>query len=157
MQLRRKNLAEAEVRFRKAAQIDPHDADYAYHLGCVLRDAGRFAEALEWFRRAVTLDERVAGYEVWREIGAAELRLGSLPASLAALARYLEHREYDPAGLVYYGEALAATGHPEEARNAFENALRAVATMPHHRRGELRPWARRAKSGLRSISTIGPR
>ncbi|WP_321476501.1 tetratricopeptide repeat protein [uncultured Paludibaculum sp.] len=149
LQLRRRNLAEAEARFRKAAEIDPQDADYAYYLGAVLRDAGRLPEALECFRQTASLDGKVAGYQVWREIGGIELRLGRHEESLAALRRYLEHREYDPEGLVYYGEALAATGHAQEARSTFEKALGSVASMPHHRRGELRVWARRAKDGMR--------
>lgn len=149
LQLRRRNLREAEARFRKAAQIDPQDADYSYQLGVVLRDAGRFAEALEYLRRAASLDGKVAGYQVWRAIGGVELRLGHHAESLAALRRYLEHRQYDPEGLVYYGEALAATGQAAEARSAFEKALESVATMPRHRRGEMRVWAGRARGGLR--------
>ncbi|HLJ49953.1 MAG TPA: tetratricopeptide repeat protein [Bryobacteraceae bacterium] len=149
IQLQRHNLTEAEARFRRAAEIDPSDADYAYRLGCVLRSRGQLAESLEWLERAARLNARTAGSEVWREIGATQLGLGGFQESLAALDRYLNDREYDPVGLTYHGEALLGLGRRGEAKASFEKALEAIRTMPRHRRGELRPWAGRAKEGLR--------
>jgi hypothetical protein len=149
IQLQRRNLAEAEARFRQAAEIDPSDADYAFQLGCVLRGRGQLPEALEWLSRAAALNEKTAGYEVWREIGATQLSLGNYEQSLAALNRYVNDREYDPIGLVYRAEALNNVGRHHDARSSYEKALEAITTMPRHRRGELRPWASRAKNGLR--------
>ncbi len=51
------------------------------------------------------------------------------------MRRYLEHREYDPEGLVYNGEALAVPGQAGEARRASEKALSSVASVPRQRRG----------------------
>ncbi len=153
IQLQRHNLTEAESRFRRAAEIDPSDPDYAFRLGCVLRSKGQLAEALEWLARAAKLNARTAGSEVWREIGATQLGLGSFQDSLAALDRYLNDREYDPVGLVFHGEALQALGRQADAHASFEKALEAFKTMPRHRRGELRPWAGRAKEGLRKSAT----
>ena len=155
MQVQRRNLAEAEACFRKAVEIDSHDADYAYQLGRVLRDRGQLAEALEWLNRAAGLNEKTAGGEVWREIGATQLDLGRCEESLTALQRYVADREYDPIGLVYYGEALDSSDRSEDARVYFERALEAIRTMPQHRRGELRPWAGRAKTGLRRTCSVG--
>jgi Tfp pilus assembly protein PilF len=155
MQVQRRNLAEAEACFRKAVEIDQHDADYAYQLGRVLRDRGQLPEALEWFNRAARINEKTAGGEVWREIGATQLDLGRCEESLAALQRYVSDREYDPIGLVYYGEALDGSDRSGDARVYFERALEAIRTMPQHRRGELRPWAGRAKTGLRRTCSVG--
>ena len=41
----RRNLAEAETRFRRASEIDPEDADYQFNLGRALRELGRPDEA----------------------------------------------------------------------------------------------------------------
>ena len=155
MQVQRRNLAEAEACFRKAVEIDPHDADYAYQLGRVLRDRGQLAEALERFNQAALLNQRTAGGEVWREIGATQLDLGRSRESLAALERYVADREYDPIGLVYYAEALDSSDRSGDARKCFERALEAIRTMPQHRRGELRPWAGRARTGLRRTGCAG--
>ncbi len=127
----------------------PGRCRYAFKLGCVLRERGQFAEALEWLNRAAALNPKVGGCEVWREIGATQLSLCSYEESLAALERYVNDREYDPIGLVYRAEPLNSVGRHGEARATYERALEAIATMPRHRRGELRPWASRAKSGLR--------
>ena len=151
LQMHRRSWAEAESRFRTAAGIQPDDADYSFQLGCVLREQGREKEALEWLQRAAQLNDKAANNEVWREIGAAQLALANWSDSLAALECYVSRREYDPAGLVYCGEALIQNGRTAEARQMFERAIEAVRTMPGYRRGELRRWSSRAEAGLKRL------
>jgi hypothetical protein len=77
------------------------------------------------------------------------MALGQYNESLEPLERFVDRREYDPAGLVYLGEALEHLGREAEAQQMFARAVEAAKTMPVHRRGETRPWARRAQDRLK--------
>jgi tetratricopeptide (TPR) repeat protein len=116
-----------------------------------LREQGKEQEALACLECAARLNEKTSSNEVLRELGAAQLATGDLTGALVVLEKYVARREYDPAGLVYYGEALSAAGKADQAREMFERAIEAVRTMPGHRRGEVRGWAGRAGSGLKKI------
>jgi Tfp pilus assembly protein PilF len=151
IQLARHNLADAEARFRKASEIDKDDAEYAFYLGRALSEQGRHEEALPHFERAAKLNDRAVASEVWREIGASRLALGKHAEALEPLTCYVDRREYDPIGLVHLGEALQHAGRSSEARQMFERAIEAARTMPSHRRGEMRPWAGRARNALGSL------
>ncbi|MEZ5354238.1 MAG: tetratricopeptide repeat protein [Bryobacteraceae bacterium] len=146
--LQRRDPAKAADRFRQAAEIDPADADYAFQYGRALRAQDRHEAALEWLRKAASLDDKTASSEVWREIGAVLLSLDQPAAAVPALSKYVERREYDPEGLVLFGRALEQLARPDEARDAFAQAIEAVKTMPDHRRRQLRQWADAAKQGL---------
>jgi tetratricopeptide (TPR) repeat protein len=144
----RRDLPQAVVRFRQAAAIDPDDADYSFQLGRALRESGDTTAALEWLSKASRLDDKAASSEVWRELGATHLAMNNIEAALPALATYVDRREYDPEGLVYYGRALAEAGRKDEARQWFQRAIEAVKTMPDHRRRQLRHWADTARKEL---------
>ena len=51
-----RNMATAFQYSQRVAEADPLDAYAAYQVGSGHRDAGKFAEALTWFERAVELD-----------------------------------------------------------------------------------------------------
>lgn len=150
IELQRRNLPKAEQHLREAARIDPHDADYLYQLGRVLRDRGDLAEAEALFERAVRIDSKTASSEVLRDLGGVKVALDKSAEALPLLADYVARREYDPAGLVYYGQALKKEGRPAEAKQAFELAVAAWKTLPKWRAGEMRAWERLARLGLKS-------
>jgi len=147
----RHDLAQAESRFRQAVEIDVEDADYLFQLGRLLREQGKAEEALGWLRQAAQRNDKASNSEVWREIGGAQLTLGRHGEAVGSLARYVERREYDPEGLVLYGQALRELGQGAEARQAFERAVEAVRTMPNYRKGETRRWGSQAKRELSSL------
>lgn len=149
--LQRRNYTEAAARFRTAVAIDNSAAESYYELGRIMAIESRYDEALELLRRAAALDDKLSSSEVWREIGAVELRNGNAAAALTALQKYTDRREYDPAGLVYYGQALVQAKRAAEARPVFERAIEAVKTMPPHRRRQLRQWGREAENSLKSL------
>ncbi|MBI4906147.1 MAG: tetratricopeptide repeat protein [Acidobacteria bacterium] len=153
IQMKRRNWVEAEACFRRALQIDADDFDYHFHLGRSLREQQRYREALESLQQSARLNDKASHSEVWREIGATQIALEMWPDSLASLERYVLRREYDPEGLVYLGESLHRAGRDREARQMFERAVESVETMPSHRRGEVREWARRAKAGLKRVAS----
>ena len=144
----RRNLIDAEARFRRACEIDRQDADYQFNLGRVLRELGRTDEARSAFDRAAQIDKKVGNHEVWRELGALDLAARQLEQAKQELAYYVEHREYDPEGLFLLGEALRQSGDRELARTNYQRAIEAVNTAPTYRRYDLRVWEKKARAAL---------
>lgn len=149
--LERRKLDDAEKRFREAVNIDKDDSDYLFQLGRILLNTGRAQEANTLLERAAKINPKTANHEVWREIGAARIALGFLPQAIEALRYYTQLREYDPQGLVFFGEALAKTGDKEGAKTAFQAAITAAQTSPSYRRHEVRSWERRAREAIGSL------
>jgi tetratricopeptide (TPR) repeat protein len=69
---REKRLLEAELAFRKAAELNPEEAKAWYNLGCVEDELGRNAEAS--FAQANRLDRRFA--PAWNALGVLRFRRG---------------------------------------------------------------------------------
>ena len=89
--------------------------------------------------------------EVWREIGIAELLAGNREDARRTLEKYLERRPYDPEGNCWYGRAMAALGHGQEARAAFEQAIESVRTMPPARKRQVRSWESESRRELKKL------
>jgi hypothetical protein len=148
----RRQYTEAIARFQKAIEIDPTEADAQFQLGRIAREQGRFDDAITFLKTTAGLNEKLSSGEVWRELGAAYFGAGRLEEAAAALQKYTERRSYDPEGLYWYGKTLAALGKVAEARNAFEQCIEAVDTMPKHRRAEVRKWKGLAKAELKTVA-----
>ncbi len=149
--LQRRSPEAAEACFRKALEIDREDPDTLFQLGRLLRESGRLDEAHELLDKGSRLNPRLANYEVWRELGAVQLAKGSAAEALANLAKYVEHREYDPEGLVLYGNALKSQQDLAGAKRAYEQAIEAVKTAPPYRRSQLRGWEQTARKELKGL------
>jgi tetratricopeptide (TPR) repeat protein len=147
----RRQYEAAAASFRRSIEIYPQEAEAHLQLGRVVPSLGSSTEALSLFESAQKLDANVARQEGWRDLGGALIDLGRPKDAVAPLDRYTTHRSYDPEGLFYFGEALAAAGRNDEARQAFQAAVEAVATAPRYRRGQLRRWANQAKAELRKL------
>ena len=147
----RRAFEDAEKSFRRALEIDPNEPDALFQLGRLLRQQGaRDAEARTLLERGAALDPKLASHQVWRELGALALAAGSSREALAHLERYVQVREYDPEGLVLYGQALQSLRRPDEARAAFLRAIEAAQTAPKFRRRELGQWERQARQELKA-------
>jgi hypothetical protein len=85
-------------------------------------------------------------------LGAAYFGSSRFDEAAAALEKYTQRRSYDPEGLYWYGKTMAALGRDAEARQAFEQCVEAVDTMPKHRRAEVRKWKGLAKTELKTVS-----
>ena len=147
----RRQYAEAEASFKKAIEIAPDEADPYFHLAKTQREQGRLEEAMSALRTAASLDDKHAGSEVWRDLGAVALLANHPEEAQPALAKYVERRPYDPEGLCWYGKVLKKLGQPVAAKAALEQALEAVETAPSHQRGRLRKWGSEAKTELKSL------
>ena len=72
--VRRRLPAQAELRFRRALEIDPNEPETLYHPGRLLRhQEGRGEEARQLLEKGATLDSKLASHQVWRELGAGTL------------------------------------------------------------------------------------
>lgn len=147
----RRQYEPAIERFRKAIGIDPGEADAHYQLGRVARQQGRYRDAIEHCRTAARIDDKHSLSEVWREIGIAELLAGNREDARRTLEKYLERRPYDPEGNCWYGRAMAALGHGQEARAAFEQAIESVRTMPPARKRQVRSWESESRRELKKL------
>jgi tetratricopeptide (TPR) repeat protein len=142
--LQRRQLEEAEARFKKAAEIDPADVDSRYQLGKLARAQRRFEDARGHFEAVVARDPRHASHEVWREIGATYLEAESYEPARWALAKFVEKRDHDPEGLHRLGVAHARLGETDAAREMFKRAIEAADTSPRYLRRQAGTWRRLA-------------
>ncbi len=146
----RRQYTEAIRRFQAAVAIDPTETDAHFQLGRIARAQGRLDDALAHLQTALAQDEKHSLGEVHREIAAVYLALGRPEEARRELEIYTDRRAYDPEGLYYHGEALAALGHPAEAREMYTRAVEAARTAPRYRRRFTARWSRLAQKKLRS-------
>jgi tetratricopeptide (TPR) repeat protein len=149
----RRQFDSAIESFRKAVEVDPNEPEAHYQLGRIAREQGRFSEALRYCRTAAHLDDKHSSSEVWREIGIASFLDGDLPGATHALEKYLDRRPYDPEALCWYGRTMASLNRAAVARDAFQQAIEAVRTMPPGRRRQLRSWESEAARELKKLQT----
>ena len=135
IQAQRRQFTEAEASFKRAITIAPDEADAYFHLAKIMREQGRLEEAMTALRTAASLDEKLSGSEVWRDLGAVALLADHPEEAQPALAKYVQRRPYDPEGLYWYGKVLKKLGQPAAAKEALEQSLEAVQTAPSHQRG----------------------
>jgi tetratricopeptide (TPR) repeat protein len=147
----RRQMGTAIERFRRAIEIDRANADAHYQLGCIARQMEKFDDAIGHLRTAAGFDDKCSLSEVWRETGVVHFLKGQFAESRDALAKYLERRPYDPEGLCWHGRALAKLGLRDEARQAFNEAIEAVRTMPDGRRRQVSTWGAQASKELREL------
>jgi Tfp pilus assembly protein PilF len=147
----RRDFATAKACFGEAIRIDPNEADPHYQLGRILRREGDLDGAMEHLETAAAIDDKHSSSEVWREIGAACLKLGQDQRAHAILAIYTQRRPFDAEGLYWYGVALSRMGKVKEAREAWQSAVESVRTAPPHRRRQIRRWEQVASGELKKL------
>jgi hypothetical protein len=144
----RRQIEQAEERFRKAVEIDAGELDAHFQLGRIARQKGRGEEALRHFEAVVSRDPSHGRHEVWREIGALYLESGQAEHARWALEKYTAKRTHDPEGLYLYGDALARLGQHEAAQQQWKACIEAADTTPGYRRHEVRAWRKLAAQRL---------
>src|SRR6185295_7433863 len=122
----RRQVEQAEERFRKAVEIDPGEVDAHYQLGRLARQKGNGEEALRHFEAVVARDPAHARHEVWREIGNLYLEAGQAEHARWALEKYVGQRTHDPEGLYLMGDALSRLGQEEPAREQWKACIEAA-------------------------------
>lgn len=112
---------EAREAFRIAAELDPEEPLWRYHLAVAGRQAGDFEGSLELLARVVAEDPSFAPGQ--QRLGLALLEAGELERAKAAFRRLIELEPYVPTGYVGLGDALLRGGDPAAAVTSLEKAV----------------------------------
>jgi tetratricopeptide (TPR) repeat protein len=121
--LRTEGQVEAAIHFvREAVALQPDSSVARQYLAAALKDAGRLPEALSEIRRAIEIDPAHVPFRSM--LGLLLLQQGHAAEAVPHLLRYAEERPEDPKGHNNLGAALSRAGRTEEARAAFQRALR---------------------------------
>lgn len=115
-------IAELAARLRE----QPDDAAILHDLAVLYGQAGRVADALDFARRAVALDQNEM--EAWLNLGNLESRLKNFDQAITALTRATELAPDDPRGWFSLGNVFALSGQRRESIVALENARRSAPT-----------------------------
>ncbi len=127
--LRAGDLDQAERGFRAAAELAPRDREVCLALGTVLYRKGRLPEALEWMRKAVTVDPGfVQGHN---NLGYVLMREGRADDAIRCFNTALSLDENDAEAHGNLGDALQALGRSAEAIASYRRCLRLDDRRPH--------------------------
>ena len=117
-----RRLSEAEVGFRKVAELNPDYADAHSNLGVALKDQGKLEDAIESYQRALTIEPDYA--EVHNNMGVALKDQGKLDEAIEAYQRALTIKP-DYADAHYnMGNVLKDQGKRDDAIKSYQRALR---------------------------------
>lgn len=105
------------------APAAPRTAEAEYNMGLQNKEATRFPDAVENFRRAVALRQNFP--EAWNELGFSLRQTGQYSEALKAYERALQLRPNFPEALEYLGETYVKMGRLDEAGKILER-LRAL-------------------------------
>lgn len=100
------------------APAAPRSADAEYNMGLRHKEAKRFPDAVESFRRAVDLRPNFP--EAWNELGFSLRQSGQYAEALKAYDQALRLRPNFPEALEYLGEAYVKMGRLDEASKILE-------------------------------------
>jgi tetratricopeptide (TPR) repeat protein len=119
---RQKMYDQAEVQFRKALVIDPHNPGVLNYLGYMLADQGeKLPEALKMIQEAVNLEPQ--SYAYLDSLGWAYYKLGQYPQAEDNLRKAIARSSTDPTVLDHLGEVYEKTGNLKMAVAQWERSM----------------------------------
>ena len=118
-------LDEAEMSFRRAAELDANDEKSRHNVAEIQSGRGHFEEAIDWYREALAIDPRFTVAHVG--LGDALLRLDRYEEAIETYRRALEIEPERPPVHADIGEALYRLQRYDEA---VESLARSVALEP---------------------------
>jgi tetratricopeptide (TPR) repeat protein len=119
---RQKMFDQAEVEFRKALAIDPHNPGVLNYLGYMLADEGeKLPEALKMIQEAVELEPQ--NYAYLDSLGWAYFKTGQYPQAEENLRKAISRMNTDPTVLDHLGEVYEKTGNLKMAVAQWERSM----------------------------------
>jgi predicted O-linked N-acetylglucosamine transferase (SPINDLY family) len=119
-------VAEAAAVFQHIVELYPNDPRAPFTLSVICQQSGRLSAALDWARRASSIDPRIA--DPWFITGLIHYQQRQLPAAVAAYEKFLQLKPNDGKGLNNLGRALLDLGDCGRALQALQHAVAAVPT-----------------------------
>jgi type IV pilus assembly protein PilF len=110
------NPSQAEASFRRALQINPHDADTMQNFGWFLCQNQRYTEAEAQFQEALVQPDYRGAATTLRAMGNCQLRDGRLPEAESSLLRSYQLDPSNPATAVNLADVQYRRGEYERAR-----------------------------------------
>lgn len=111
-----------EATYRKAIDLDPHDAASHHGLGHALYERGRYGEAAAAYREAIRLNPADPASHI--HLGDALLSLDRFSEGIAAYRQAIRLEPVNAMTHVRLGDALCARNSFEEAEAAYREAIR---------------------------------
>jgi tetratricopeptide (TPR) repeat protein len=105
----------------RAISIRPTEARFHFHLGDVLRDRRRLAEAIAAYRRAIENDDRF--FEAYNNLGIALREFGQLDEAISSHHKAIALQPTDARAWNNLGIALSVIEEPDEAILAYQRAI----------------------------------
>jgi len=119
---RQKKYDQAEEQFRKALQVNPHNAAVLNYYGYMLADRGiRLEEATSLIKRAVAEESANGAY--LDSLGWAYYKQNRLAEAEEYMRKAVDRAGHDPTILDHYGDVEAKLGRSERAAELWEKAL----------------------------------
>jgi len=113
---------QAEVEFRKALAIDPHNPGVLNYLGYMLADQGeKLPEALKMIQEAVDLEPQ--NYAYLDSLGWAYFKTGAYSQAEENLRKAISRMNTDPTVLDHLGEVYEKTGNLKMAVAQWERSM----------------------------------
>lgn len=125
-------LEEAAKVLDVATKSNPNDVPMHHLYGDILRDSGRYDEAEEAYRHAVSIDPSAGNYN---KLGAELFKMGRLDKAEQALNEALVRDAGLPEAYFYLGGVYASRGENDKARQNYQQFLQ-LAPADHYLRGQ---------------------
>lgn len=106
----------------------PSSAEAHFQLGIWYYEEGRFADALEKFKKTLSLDP--GSFKALANASLALSDLGRSSEALALFEDFVAKNPKDASAIAYYGEALWGAGRKSEALDNYRKALSIDAKCP---------------------------
>ncbi len=137
--------------YGKALARDPDEPESRFGRGVALTKSGRTAEAVEDLAYVVKADPTFKVYEA--ALALAEV-YEELDEDEKAAQTYQSILDHSTVSAAYYGLGRLQARHnnPDEARRLMQEILDKQAGLPRYLRRQERPWVRRARAVLKTLS-----
>jgi protein O-GlcNAc transferase len=106
---------------RKAIEVLPQNAIYHHNFGTMMKDQGRWTEAIHYYQEAVQIDPDYV--DAYYNMGDAWLNQGNLSQAIFCFQRVIELRPDFAEAYTNMGNAFQDLDQPEEAIASYRKAL----------------------------------
>lgn len=145
-----RKFSEAEAAYRHALKLQPGFFDAQVHLGYVLLELERAAEAWPFLKPAYEEKPDYDSDRLLWNVARCQMKRAELTDARQLYELFLTKHSYSEAQLEY-ADLLLKLGEEEEGRALIEELLADIAASPRYAQARERKWKRGARKMLRAI------